>query len=151
MSYLINSPKETISVISTYYLNHTSSSYISTIEKASQILLNYYENEVELIVPKVERQIELFENITIESIQKQLNLIKNLKQKIENRSTTNFIINGATKGEDYDKVIANLDSSNDYITKIIKLFQEKVKKELDLKNGYFIPKYDMDSNNNRFN
>ena len=46
LSYLINSPKETISVISTYYLNHTSSSYISTIEKASQILLNYYENEV---------------------------------------------------------------------------------------------------------
>ena len=150
LSYLINSPKETISVISTYYLNHTSSSYISTIEKASQILLNYYENEVELIVPKVEKQIELFENITIESIQKQLNLIKNLKQKIENRSTTNFIINGATKGEDYDKVIANLDSSNDYITKIIKLFQEKVKKEMDLKNGYFIPKYDIESNDNRF-
>ena len=151
LSYLINSPKETISVISTYYLNHTSSSYIGTIEKASQILLNYYENEKELIVPKVEKQIELFENVTIESIQKQLNLIKKLKQKIENRETTNFIIKGVTKEEDYNKVITNLDNSNDYITKIIKLFQEKVKKEMDLKNGYFISKYDIDSNNERFN
>ena len=150
LSYLINSPKETISVISTYYLNHTSSSYISTIEKASQILLNYYENEVELIVPKVENQIELFENITLESIQKQLNLIKKLKQKVENRDSTNFTINGTTKKEDYDKIITNLENSNNYISKIIQLFQEKVKKELDLKDGYFITKYDIDSNNNRF-
>ena len=150
LSYFINSPKETISIISTYYLNHTSSSYISTIEKARQILLNYYENEVELIVPKVENQIELFENITIESIQKQLNLTKKLKQKIQNRNSTNFTISGVTKKEDYDKIIANLDNSNDYITKIIKLFQEKVKKEMNLKNGYFISQYDIDSNKDKF-
>ena len=150
LSYLINSPKETISIISTYYLNHTSSSYISTIEKASQILLNYYENEVKLIVPKVEKQIELFENVTIESIKKQLNLIKKLKEKLENRDSAYFIIKGVTKKEDYDKVITNLNNSNNYITQIIKLFQEKVKKEMDLKNGYFISKYDIDSNNNRF-
>ena len=151
LSYLINSPKETMSVFSTYYLNHTSTSYISTIEKASQILLNYYENEVELIVPKVEKQIELFENITIESIQKQLNLIKKLKQKLENRTSTNFVINGATKNEEYEKIITNLEKSNNYIIKIINLFKEKVKKEMDLKtNGYFITKYDIDSNNNKF-
>ena len=112
LNCLINTPKEIISSISTYYLNHSSSPYISTIENASQILLNYYENEVELIVPKVEKQIKLFENITIESIQKQLNLIKKLKQKIENRNSTNFIINGATKKEDYDKIITNLQNSN---------------------------------------
>ena len=150
LNYLINTPKEIISSISTYYLNHSSSPYISTIENASQILLNYCENEVELIVPKVEKQIKLFENITIESIKKQLNLIKKLKQKIDNRNSTNFIINGATKKEDYDKIITNLENSNNYITKIIYLFQEKVKKEMDLKNGYFITKYDIDSNNNRF-
>ena len=150
LSYLINSPKEIMSVFSTYYLNHTSFSYISTIEKASQILLNYYENEVELIVPKVEKQIELFENITIESIQKQLNLIKKLKQKLENRTSTNFIINGPTKDKDYEKIITNLEKSNNYILKIINLFKEKVKKEMDLKNGYFITKYDIDSNNNKF-
>ena len=150
LNCLINSPKEIISSISNYYLNHSSSQYSSTIENASQILLNYYENEVELIVPKVEKQINLFENITIESIQKQLNLIKKLKQKIENRNSTNFIINGAIKKEDYDKIITNLENSNNYITKIINLFQEKVKKEMDLKNGYFITKYNIDSNNNRY-
>ena len=149
LSYLINSPKETISIISTYYLNHTSFSYISTIEKARQILLNYYENEVELIVPKVEKQIELFENTTIESIQRQLNQTQKLKQKIESRNSTNFTINGAKK-EDYDEIITNLENSNNYIIKIIKLFQEKVRKEMDLKNGFFISKYDIDSNNNRF-
>ena len=150
LSYLINSPKETISIISTYYLNHTSSSYISVIEKASQILLNYYENEKKLIVPEVNSTMESFENITIESIQKQINLTKKLKQKIENRNSTNFTINGVTKKEDYDKIITNLDNSTNYIKKIIKLFQEKVNKEMDLKNGYFISKYDIESNNNRF-
>jgi len=150
LNYLIKSPKEAISVISTYYLNHTSYSYISTIEKAREILLNYYENEVELIVPKVENQINLFENTTIESIQKQLNLTKKLIQKIENRNSINFFINGATKNEDYEKISTNLENSNNYIEKIINLFQDKVKKEMDLKNGYFITKYDIDSNNNRF-
>ena len=70
----------------------------------------YYENEVELIAQKVQKQLELFENITIESIQKQLNLVKKLKQKLENRNSTNLIINGVTKKEDYDKVITNLDN-----------------------------------------
>ena len=42
---LIKSPKQTISDISNYYMNHTSVSYINTIKEAKNILMNYYENE----------------------------------------------------------------------------------------------------------
>ena len=69
---LIKSPKETISHISTYYLNHTSTSYINTIIEAKNILMNYYINEKDLIIPIVDNLLNKFETTTIESIQKQI-------------------------------------------------------------------------------
>ena len=143
---LIKSPKETLSIISTYYLNHTSTSYINTIQKASEILMNYYQNEVDLIVPEVEKRKDLFKNNTIESIQKQIDLVKKLYQKIINQNLTITDAND----DHYEKIKTNLENSNNYISKIIEMFQKKVDKELELKNGYFISAYDIESNNNTF-
>ena len=70
LAELLKSPKQTIADISLYYLNHTSTSYIDTINKAKNILMNYYINQKDLIIPEVEQMLENFEKITIDSIQK---------------------------------------------------------------------------------
>ena len=77
---LLKSPKQTIADIYIYYLNHTSTSYIDTINKAKKILMNYYINQKELVIPEVDKK-EKFENITIKSIQKQIYLMNNLIEK----------------------------------------------------------------------
>ena len=143
---LIKSPKQIISDISTYYLNYTSFSYINTIQEAQKILMNYYINEKGLIIPKVETILKQFEDFTIQSIQKQINLVNNLTSKLENGNLT---INEATE-EDYKKIIANLHNSNNYISNIINLFKKKIRNEMDLKDDYFISKYDIESNNEIF-
>ena len=128
-------------------MNHTSTSYINTIKQAQNILLYYYENEKDLIVPIVKELLEKFENITIESIQKQINLINNLNSKIDNKELS---INNSTE-EQYEKLVANMHNANIYINNIIKLFKNKIENEMDLKNGYFISQYDISSNNETFN
>ena len=144
---LIKSSKQAISQISYYYMNHTSTSYVNTIIEAKNILMNYYINEKDLIIPKVDKILKDFEQIVKESIQKQVNLVNNLNSKFENNNLT---IKDANE-EDYKKIITNLDNSNKYINNIIVLFKNKVEKEIDLKNGYFISKYDIEQNSEIFN
>ena len=149
---LIKSPKQIISDISNYYLNHTCTSYVNTIKEAQNILFNYYENERNLIVPMVEELLEKFENVTIESIQKQINLVNNLIDKIDKNelsiSNSSLTIDNSTE---LKKLFTNLHNSNNYIGKIINLFKKKITNEMDLKNGYFISQFDIDSNNEIFN
>ena len=144
---LLKSPKQTVADISLYYLNHTSTSYIDTINKAKNILMNYYKNQKELIIPEVDNILEKFENITIESIQKQIYLMNNLTNKFEK---SNLSIKNAND-EDYKKIITNLKNSNSYINNIINLFKVKVQHELPLVDEYFISKYDIETNSKLFN
>ena len=146
LGYLINSPKQAIASISAYYMNNTSSSYINTIQQAEKILMNYYINEKDLIIPEVEKILQQFEEITIESIKRQLKIVNNLNSKIEDGNLT---INDAND-EDYKNIIANLDNSNKFINQIIDLFKKKVRNEMGLNDGYFISKYDIESNNETF-
>ena len=142
---LMKSPKQTISDISSYYMNHTTVSYVNAIKEAKNILLNYYKNET-FIIPTVQGILEKFENVTLDSIKKQMKLINNLNNLLENK---NLSIENTTE-EEYKKLISNLHNSNDYINNIIDLFKQKVENEMDLKNGYFISQYDIDSNNEEF-
>ena len=143
---LIKSPKQKISDISYYYMKNTTVSYINIINDAKNILLNYYENEKDLIIPKVKELLANFENITIESLERQINLVNNLNNKLDSKELT--IVNSTD--EDYRKIIVNLHNSNNYINNIITLFKKKVENEMDLKNGYFISEYDIYSNNETF-
>ena len=144
---LMKSPKQAISDISSYYMNHTTVSYIKTIKDARDILLNYYENETNFILPKVQEILEKFESLTIESIKKQMNLIAKINTKLDNEELKIENIYNETY---YSKVLANLHNSNNYINKIIELFKIKVGNEMDLKDGYFISQYDIASNNETF-
>ena len=82
----MKSPKQAISDISYYYMNHTLISYIKTIEDARDILLNYYENETSFIIPKVQEILEKFERLTIESIENQMSLISKLNTQLEKKN-----------------------------------------------------------------
>ena len=143
---LIKSPKAIITDISTYYMNHTSTSYVKAIEEAKEILMNYYLEEKDKIVSEVERVLEKYEEITLESIQKQLNLMDKLTLKLENNNLT---IDTAIE-DDYKRIIVNLQNSNNYIAKINNLFKNKIRKEMGLKDGFFISQNDIESNNETF-
>ena len=143
---LINTPKETITFISLYYMNHTSTSFTDAILEGQKILMNYYENEKELIISEVNKTLEDFEKNAIDSIQKQINLVNKLYERLKN---LNLTIKDA-KVDDYNLITTNLINSNNYLNRIITLFKTKVKNEMNLKDGYFINKNDIESNNQTF-
>jgi len=143
----LSSSKSKLTEISTYYLNNTSTSYINTIEEAQKILLNYYKDEKDFILPKVNSLCQEFEDATKESIQKDEKIVNNLYQKLENKK----INIEYAYDDDYKKINLNLYNSQNYISEIIEKGKEKIKKEMDLKNsGYFISNDDIKNNNYSF-
>jgi len=143
----LSSSKSKLTEISTYYLNNTSTSYINTIEEAQNILLNYYKDEKDFILPKVNSLCKEFEDATKESIQKDEKIVNNLYQKLENKKINIEYANN----DDYKKINLNLYNSQNYISDIIEKGMEKIKNEMDLKNsGYFISNDDIKTNNYSF-
>ena len=143
----LNSKNNRITEVTTYYLNHTSSSYVSTIEKAQNILENYFKNEFNLIYPKVEELLKDFEDTSIASLQKEKKIINNLYNKLQNK---NFTIDLANE-EDYKNIILNLYNSDKYITDIIDKIKDYYKDEIGIKDsGFLISNYDINLNNKTY-
>ena len=88
LSKALSSKKSILTEISTYYLNHTTRSYSSTIKQAQEILTNYYKDEFNLISPQVEKLLNNFEEKLNESVEKELRIINNLYEKIESGNYT---------------------------------------------------------------
>ena len=147
LNIALSSPKSKLTEISTYYLNHTTSSYISIIEKAKEILSNYYKDDYNLIYQKVDITIKEFENKMNESITKEMKIIDYLYKTIENN---NFTIKEAND-EDIKTLLNNLNYTRDYSKEIEEIIIEKLREEMDIKsNGYFISDYDKNSNQEKF-
>ena len=147
LSTSLSSSKSKLTEISTYYLNNTSTSYVSTIEKAKKILTNYYKDEYNLISKKVNTIIKEFETKITDSLTKEMKIVNNLYEKIENN---NFTINKAND-EDLKTILNNLYYAKNYLKEIKEKIIEKLRKEMDVKaNGYFITDYDMKSNQESF-
>ena len=143
LSSSLSSSKSKLTEISTYYLNHTSTSYSTTIQKAKNILSNYYKDEYNLIKPKIDEMNKIFEEKLTESLQKEIKIIDNLYEKIENQ---NYTIKQAND-EDLKTLLNNLYYSKNFIKEVIEKIKEKVRKEMDIKpNGYFISDYDLNVN-----
>ena len=143
----LNSKKSIYTEIATYYLNNTPQSYSDTIIKVQDILMNYYKNENNSIVPKTEKFLESFENNLIKSIQSETKKINDLLQKLEDNSTE--IESGIY--EDSQKLIYNLKNSKNYIFLIINTIKEKIIKSIGLKdNKYFISDDEINSYENNF-
>ena len=147
LNTVLSSPKSKLTKISTYYLNNTSTSYISIIEKAKIIMNNYYKDEYNLISQKVDIIIKEFEIKITESVTKENKIIDTLYEKIENN---NFTIRQAND-DDINTFLNNLNETKSYVNKIKEKIIEKLRKEMDIKsNGYFISDYDMKSNQESF-
>ena len=143
----LNSKNNKITEVTTYYLNHTSSSYINTIKEAENILENYFKNEYNLLYPMVEELLKEFEDTSIDVLQKEKKIINNLYKKLESK---NFTIDYAND-EDYKNIILNLYNSDKYITDIINKIKEYFKEEIGIKDsGYFISNNDININKQTF-
>ena len=133
----LNSPKNKLTSIGTYYLNSTTNSFINN---TKNIIENYEKNEKDSIIPKINLMINDFEENFMSSINKEINLVNNLYNKIKNKQ---YSINN-TNNEDYKKILSNLDNSNYYINKILSEIENKIEKKINLNNnGYFISDNDL--------
>ena len=141
------SPKNKLTEIALYYLNYTSNSYINIIIEAKNILENYYKNEKDLIIPKVESLINNFEEHSLNSITKEINSVNILYEKIKNK----YYTIEKTKDDDLKNILSNLYNSNYYINNILSAVNNSLKNEMNLKNnGYFTSNNDIKSFNESY-
>ena len=142
----LSSSKSKLTEISTYYLNNTCNSYLSTIESAEKILMNYYKDEYNLIKEKVDIILNNLENSISNSLQKQASIINSIYEKLYNRNYTIELANE----EEFKLILNNLYYVKNYLNDIISKIKTKVTKEMDIKdNGYLMTNYDINSNNER--
>ena len=146
LTHSLNSSKSKLTEISTYFTNNTPSSFLGTIEEAEQILMNYYKNEKNLILEKMQEPLNLFEKKIKESLTKEEKLINNLYSKLENNQTN---LDG--NEEDLKNLKLNIYNVKNYVSEIISKGKEKLLNELDLKDStYFVSNYDIKINNDSY-
>ena len=133
--------------ISTYYLNYTSSSYVDIVQQAQNILENYYINEKNFTISKIQEILDEFEKIANDTLENEINKIEILSKNLANKVYT---INSASE-EEYENLKTNLINSKKYIYNIIQKVKDFIMEEIGLKdNGYFISDTDLRANNNSY-
>ena len=143
LSELFSSNQNKIAEIQSYYLNNTDTSYYDDIQKAKDILDNYYKNEKDVILPYVNNILDKFyQNTTnkLEKFQTQLDLISD---KIDNGEIT---ISTATQ-EGYQNSIKNIYNSKIKSKEIIEAVKQNLYDSINLQsNGYFETQKELDEN-----
>ena len=144
----LNSSRSKLTEISAFFTNNTPSSLIGTFNEAEDILMNYYKNEKNFIIEKIQEPLNLFESKIKESLTKEEKIISNLYSKLENEQTN--LENGTE--EDLRNLKLELYNIKTIVNEIISKGKEKILNELDLKDsGYFITNSDINSNNASYN
>ena len=138
----LSSSKSKLTEISTYYCSNTTHSYLGVIEKAEKILMNYYKDEYALVDNKVQGILKDFVNEASNSLQKQMNIINSLYDKI---SSGNYTIENAEDNH-LRIIIDNLYYIKNYLNELINKIKIKVNNEMEKKdNGYLMSNYDINS------
>lgn len=144
---ILGSNNNKITEITTYYLNHTSSSYVDIIQNAQNILENYYINEKNLILSNIDELLNSFEQNMYSALEIEIKKIDFLYTRLLNGSYSMESGNEENK----EKLLLNLENSKSYISNIINKVKQFIKGELGLKdNDYFISNKDLQNNNNSF-
>ena len=144
LSNTLSSDKSKIVAISTYYLNNTESSYYEIIQKAKNILDNYYKEEKNLIYPLVNTQIEKFYKKAVESFQKYQTMIDDISERLNDG---NLIITLANT-IDYQKAVENIYNTKIKVNEIIDTVKSKFEECINpYSNGYFESEKEIEENN----
>ena len=143
----LSSEKSRIVEIATYYLNNTNTPYYEIIEKAKNILDNYYKEEISLIKPLVDSNLIEFTEEAGKSIKDVQYKLNKIMDRIDNGET---MINLASQ-EDYRNVIKNLYNSEILTQEIITNVEDQFKEAMDIKsNGYFETSTEINNNKNNY-
>ena len=143
----LNSKKNKLTEISTYYSEHSQTSYINIIKDAENILMNYYKKENDTINDKIDLLIQNLEENLKNSLEKEMNSVNEIYNNLINETMK---IEDATN-EDNNQTINNLYDINNYVFKIIKEIKDKIGKEIDIKDSnYTISLNDIQSKNITF-
>ena len=149
LSNSLRSKKSLLTEISTYYLNNTPNSFNTVVKKAKDILLNYYNDEDDLIITNVSYLIGNFTEKLNKSTETGRMILDKLLKNLENIYINVSIQNG--NEEDKNNLITNLRDSKEIINSIILNVEELIKKEMNLKeNRHFISDYEIKANNNSY-
>ena len=149
LSNSLRSKKSLLTEISTYYLNNTPNSFNTVVKTAQDILLNYYNDEDDLIITNVSYLIGNFTEKLSKSTESGRMILDKLLKNLENNYFNISIENG--NEDDKNNLISNLRDSKEIINSIILKVEELIKKEMNLKeNGHFISDYEIKSNNNSY-
>ena len=145
----MNSEGSKLTEIYAYYLQKNSSKYSSTVEEAQNILENYYKDEANLILSKINEMINNFEKFLEEELKEEKNMIIQLATNLENKK---FRINNISDDDNdiLNSTISNLYDSISLINNITYNIKEIINSELDMKGNYFISQYDIDIYNKSF-
>ena len=147
LSNALSTDKSKIVGISTYYLNNTDSSYNDIIQKAKNILDNYYKKEKDLIYPMVDTNLKRFYKNTKDSVEKYQSMLDTISDRLSNGNLTISLANA----EDYQKAINNIYKTkikaNEIIEKVKNKFEECIKPN---SNGYFESQKDIDEYNKSY-
>ena len=145
--YILNSDKSKFTEIASYYLGRNTNLYKGIIEEAEYILNNYYINEKDKIITKVESLLNDFENSFNISLKKAKHNLNIIYKRIENRT---FEFEGFEEN-DYENIISNISNILNNLDTILTRVKSYVRQEMGLKsNNYFITSNDINSNNNSF-
>ena len=143
LTELLSSNSNKLVEIQSYYLNNTDTSYYEHIQKAKDILDNYYKKEKNLIEPSVKDLLDKFYTNTMSNLEKYQTQLDDISERLDNGE---IIISLATT-EDYQKSINNIYNSKIIVNEIIETIKNKFLESINLQsNGYFISQNEIETN-----
>ena len=143
LNTLLSSPKSIIASIAAFYgLNNTNSSFVKTIEKASEILNNYYINEKQKIELLLNNLLGKFSNESFQSIENGHLILDNITNRLEDESVH---INRGDE-DDIRTVIDNIYNTKIIENQMIPKIVENMKKNIILNNGYLVSQQVIEEN-----
>jgi len=147
LNSLLSSQKSKIASIASFYgLNNTNSSFVKTIERADEILNNYYIDEKNKIGGLLDKLFGKFLNDSLLSIENGHLILDNITNRLENESV---LINRGNE-DDIKTVIDNIYNAKIVEKEIIPKIIEIMKKNIILSNGYLITQKVIEENKNTY-
>ena len=144
---ILSSKKSKIAEINSYYLNYTDTSFIDIIKKATEILSNYYINEIKFIKPLIDEMLNNFYNESLISAEKIHNVLDTLVEKLDLGTVTINLGNA----QEVKKVINNTYNSKMKVKEILSNIVDKFNKSIGYQdNGYFESQTELEANNKSY-